>query len=332
MNEPRSPSLLIATDDRDTTDLLLAALRPNYAVTVTDATAQALAAAAAEPPAAVLLGSRGAAADGYALCRGLKAEPAMAPVPVIVVALDSPPEAEAEAFAAGTADVIRHPLPALVRARVDARVAGHGIRAGLAESRVQVARWLGHAVEYMEEPAGRHAARVAGLARQLGQAAGLAGEELDLLQATAPLHDIGKAGIPEHILAKPGSLDADEWEIMKRHTTIGAEIIGEPVTPLARMARDVVLCHHEKWNGEGYPAGLAGTDIPIAGRIMAIVDVFDSLTCDRPYKKAWPLDKAVHLVKHESGTLFDPDLVRHFGAIMTELLNLRLQYGDRGER
>jgi len=203
---------------------------------------------------------------------------------------------------------------------------------GLLKSAARFALWLGHVAEYKEDEGGRHVVRVGNYARQLGEAAGMGEDDLELLYVVAPIHDIGKVGIPEHILRKPGRLDDEEWETMQRHTTIGAEIIGEPDSPLTRMARDVVLTHHEKWNGEGYPQGLKGEAIPLTGRITAIVDVFDALTSVRPYKEAWPLERAVQLIKRESGTLFDPELVRHFSGIMNEMLKVRLQFGEHGDK
>jgi putative two-component system response regulator len=141
----------------------------------------------------------------------------------------------------------------------------------------------------------------------------------------SPMHDVGKIGTPDHILGKPGKLDADEWEIMKQHPEIGAQIIGEYAkdSELFEMARVIALTHHEKWNGKGYPNGLAGEDIPIVGRIVAIADVFDALTTRRPYKEAWPIEKAVELLKDEAGQHFDPALIDLFIEILPNVLNIR---------
>ncbi|MES9845466.1 MAG: HD domain-containing phosphohydrolase, partial [Candidatus Sedimenticola sp. 6PFRAG5] len=140
---------------------------------------------------------------------------------------------------------------------------------------------------------------------------------------------IGKIGIPDSILLKPGKLDAQEWETMKTHCDIGGRIIGRHSdSDLLRLARSVALTHHEKWNGSGYPHGLVGENIPLAGRIVAIADVFDALTSLRPYKDAWPVEKAVEWMKSESGQHFDPDLVAKFFTLLPEVRVIMSQYAD----
>ncbi len=319
-----NPPILIIDDTGDAAAFLGAALAADFDLTVVPRD-QAAAAATRDPtPRAILVNLAPDTAAGHALCRRLGA-PGRG---VIAVALDAPAGDEVAAFEAGAADVLRHSIPALALARVQ-----HQVRQAADPQRqdaLRLAHWLGHSAELKEDDSGQHVVRVGNYARQLGRAAGMDPETVELLAITAPLHDIGKVGIPDHILLKPGRLEPGEWEIMKGHATLGARIIGTPDSPLARMARDVVLTHHERWDGTGYPAGLAAEDIPLAGRIMAIVDVFDALTSTRPYKEAWPLDKAVALIKREGGTLFDPDLVRRFSHIMNEMLNVRLQFGERG--
>lgn len=137
----------------------------------------------------------------------------------------------------------------------------------------------------------------------------------------APMHDIGKIGTPDRILGKPAKLDQDEWIIMKQHAEIGAQIIGDYAkgSELFEMARIIALTHHEKWNGTGYPHGLSGENIPVAGRIVAIADVFDALTSQRPYKAAWTIERAVALLKEEAGQHFDPVLVELFIGILPEV-------------
>lgn len=133
----------------------------------------------------------------------------------------------------------------------------------------------------------------------------------DLLHA-APMHDVGKIGIPDRILQKPAALDKDEWAIMQSHALIGGDIIGEHPHGMLKLARDIALTHHEKWDGSGYPNGLAGSAIPLVGRIVAIADVFDALTSARPYKAAWPVEEAVQYMKQQRGRHFDPELVDLF--------------------
>ena len=153
-------------------------------------------------------------------------------------------------------------------------------------------------------------------------------EDLDLLFNAAPMHDIGKIGIRDHVLLKPGKLEDEEIKIMRQHVPFGAEIIGEHSDGLLSMARTIALTHHEKWDGTGYHRGLKGEDIPLVGRITSIADVFDALTSVRPYKKAWPVQDAVTWIQREAGTSFDPELVKKFVAILPQILAVREKYSD----
>ena len=142
------------------------------------------------------------------------------------------------------------------------------------------------------------------------------------------MHDIGKIGIPDHILQKPGKLTPEEWEIMKSHTTIGDDIIGDDNSNLLQVARIIALNHHEKWDGSGYPKGIAGEAIPIEARIVSIADVFDALTSIRPYKTAWTIEEAVDYIKQQSGSHFDPTLVAAFLVALEKIINIRAQLLD----
>jgi len=150
----------------------------------------------------------------------------------------------------------------------------------------------------------------------------------DILYAS-PMHDVGKLGIPDAILLKPGKLDPNEWEIMKRHTVIGAEILGGSQSGFIKVGEVIALTHHEKWDGTGYPNGLAGNRIPIEGRITAVADVFDALTSKRPYKEAFSVEKALGIVKEGRGTYFDPDVAEAFFAVQDEILAIKESYGDK---
>jgi putative two-component system response regulator len=153
-------------------------------------------------------------------------------------------------------------------------------------------------------------------------------DEANLLLNASPMHDIGKIGIPDGILLKPGKLDPEEWEIMQTHAQIGANILAEDDSELLCMAREIALTHHEKWDGSGYPNGLKGEAIPLVGRITALADVFDALTSERPYKKAWNINDAVELIQSESGKHFDPSLVAHFLELLPEIVVIRDQYAE----
>ena len=143
--------------------------------------------------------------------------------------------------------------------------------------------------------------------------------EADTIEIAARLHDIGKVGVPDCILMKPAKLTASEFDLMKRHTILGARLLSRSRTPQIRMAEKVALSHHERWCGGGYPQGLAGEAIPLAGRITSVADVFDALMHERPYKQAWPVDDAMHMIQSLSGTWFDPAVVSAFFAVVERL-------------
>lgn len=196
------------------------------------------------------------------------------------------------------------------------------------ETRLQVVRRLGRAAEYRDNETGLHIIRMSNIAAILGKASGMSSYNCDLLLNAASMHDIGKIGIPDHILLKPGKLEPEEWEIMKTHTQIGADILSGDDSDLLVMAHDVALNHHEAWNGEGYPNGLRGDDIPFVGRITSLADVFDALTSRRPYKAAWAYDKAVEFIQKESGRHFDPDLVTLFLDKLPEIIEIKKRYAE----
>lgn len=196
------------------------------------------------------------------------------------------------------------------------------------ETRLQVVRRLGRAAEYRDEETGLHIIRMSKMAVVIAKAAGLDDKQCDLLLNAAPMHDVGKIGIPDHILLKPGKFEPDEWEIMKTHAQIGADILFGDDSKLMTMAHDIALSHHEKWNGEGYPYGLEGEAIPLMGRITALADVFDALTSKRPYKKAWTVEKSVELIKEESGQHFDPELVKLFIENLPEIVAIKEKYAE----
>ena len=164
----------------------------------------------------------------------------------------------------------------------------------------------------------------------IAQASGMDESEVDIIFNAAPMHDVGKIGIPDNILLKPGKLTPAETQIMQRHAELGARIIGEHDDPLLHSAAIVALTHHERWNGSGYPRGLAGEEIPLIGRITSIADVFDALTSERPYKKAWPADQAIDLIFQEKGRYFDPRLTELFESSLGEILKIHKNLPDRG--
>jgi putative two-component system response regulator len=248
-------------------------------------------------------------------------------MPVLVVTADITPEAKRRALSLGASDFVTKPVDAtelLLRT-------SHLLRAGemrrelkelvatrteeLDRAREEVLERLALAAECRDDMTGEHILRVARtaklLARQLGLPAGLE----TMIEATAPLHDIGKIAIPDGVLLKPGPLTGDEIEVMRQHVEIGARILAGSECPRLELAREIALYHHERWDGSGYLHGLAGPQIPLAARITAVADVFDALTHARPYKSAWPVDRAVSEILHGSGSQFDPDVVEAFAGL-----------------
>jgi CHASE2 domain-containing sensor protein len=190
----------------------------------------------------------------------------------------------------------------------------------LRETQLEVVLRLGQAAEWRDQETAAHISRMSKLSARLAEAAGMSEQEVEMLLHASAMHDVGKIGIPDRVLLKPGPLDPEEWEVMKTHTTIGANILSGSRSPLLRMAERVALTHHEKWDGTGYPYGLAGERIPLEGRVCAICDVFDALTSPRPYKEAWPAEAAVEEIRAQSGQHFDPRLVALFLEFADELV------------
>lgn len=209
-------------------------------------------------------------------------------------------------------DVARHNqvLESRVRARTEE----------LRETQLETVRRLGQAAESRDDATGMHIARMSRFSQRLAVAAGWSQSDGETVLHATPMHDIGKIGIPDHILRKPGKLAPEEWEVMKSHTTIGAQILAGSRASVLRMAETVAMYHHEKWDGTGYPTGLAGEDIPLAARICSVCDVFDALISERPYKRAWTVDAALAEIDYQSGKHFDPRLAQLFVALAPELL------------
>jgi len=198
----------------------------------------------------------------------------------------------------------------------------------LNETRMEVIRRLGRAAEFRDNETGYHIIRMSKYSEIIARSFGLGDEEAELILNASPMHDIGKIGIPDHILLKPGKLDKDEWEIMQTHAEIGAEILSGHDSELMLMAQEIAMYHHEKFDGSGYPYGLKGRDIPITARIVALSDVFDALTSERPYKKAWPVEEAMAEIRKCSGKHFDPALIEVFERCLPEVLDVRTQYQE----
>jgi putative nucleotidyltransferase with HDIG domain len=187
---------------------------------------------------------------------------------------------------------------------------------------------LGRAAEHRDPETHEHIIRMSNYSQLVARQMGFNEAACELMLLSAPLHDIGKIGTPDNILLKPGKLTIEEFEIMKQHTAIGAKILSNSVSPILQAGARIAISHHEKFDGSGYPRGLKGTAIPLEGRIVAVADVFDALTSERPYKKAWDIDRATALLVESRGGHFDPDVVDAFFDVFDEVLEIKQQYQD----
>ncbi|MCP5197070.1 MAG: response regulator [Gammaproteobacteria bacterium] len=345
MNPPKDkPRVLVVDDVEANIDVLVEVLGYGYEYELSAATngQEALEVVAELPPDLILLDIMMPEMDGYEVCRRLKAEPATAKIPVIFITSMSEVGDEAEGFEVGAVDYIVKPIsPPIVQARVRTHLDLANQRRAcerIVEQQVTEIRqnqksaifMLGKAGHYHDDDTGIHIWRMASYARALAKAVGWSVEQQEVLLFAAPMHDTGKIGTPDAILKKPGKLTDEEWVVMRQHTVIGHGILSVSQTPLFRMAADIALHHHERWDGGGYPRKLAGETIPEAARITAISDVFDALTMKRPYKEAWPLHDALDYIANSQGH-FEPRLVERFLSIQDELVAI-MDYWNQKQR
>ncbi|QZX85101.1 response regulator [Metapseudomonas otitidis] len=329
---PTSPDprqcLLLVDDEPTNLQVLRHILQDDYRLLFAKDGPKALELAGRERPALVLLDVMMPGMTGHDVCQQLKNDPATREIPVIFVTALADTEDEAKGFEVGAVDYITKPVsPAIVKARVRTHLSLVRMDE-LKRTRLEIVQRLGLAAEYKDNETGLHVIRMSHYSRILARALGWSEADCDDLLNAAPMHDVGKIGIPDAVLRKPGKLDADEWAVMRQHVSIGANIIGEHPSGLLRMAQRIALTHHEKWDGSGYPNGLAGEDIPIEGRIVAIADVFDALTSERPYKQAWPVEEAVAFLREQSGQHFDPDLVELFIQQLPAVLEVKARWAE----
>lgn len=198
----------------------------------------------------------------------------------------------------------------------------------LKETQLDVVHRLARAAEHRDNETGGHIVRMSHYAVVLGRGCGMTEEECDILFHATPMHDVGKLGIPDRILLKPGKLTADEFDIMKQHTVIGANLLSGSQSAVLQMGEVIALTHHEKWDGSGYPNRLAGEDIPLIGRICAIADVFDALSSRRCYKDSWPLEKTLNEIHSLEGKQFDPHLVSLFDELLPAIVEIQQTHTD----
>ena len=322
------PRLLLVDDEPTNLQVLRHVLQADYRLLFATDGARALQVAREQLPQLILLDIMMPGMDGYAVCRALKADPATAGIPVIFITALNDSQDETAGFDVGGVDYLTKPVsPPVVRARVRTHLSLVRMEE-LRETRLQIVQRLGRAAEYKDNETGLHVIRMSHFSQLLALAAGCSPAWAEDLLNAAPMHDVGKIGIPDAVLRKPGPLDADEWATMRRHPEIGAEIIGEHPSGVLQLAREIALAHHEKWDGSGYPRGLAGEAIPLSARIVAIADVFDALTTRRPYKEPWPVQEAMNHIAAQAGKHFDPALVALFAPLLPQLLEIRARWAE----
>lgn len=338
ISEPAT--VLIVDDIPNNISLLNAALMDEYSVKAATSGAQAIDICLTMPVDIILLDVMMPEMDGFETCRRLKDNPLTSTIPVIFVTARGEVNDESMGFACGGVDYITKPIrAAVVRARVKTHLALYDqnralenlVRertAELNETRLEILHRLGSAGEYRDNETGYHVVRVCEFSRVIAKAYGLPESEAELLHNAAALHDTGKIGIPDNILLKPDKLDENEWSILKTHCEIGYRIIGNHQNMLLKAAATIALTHHEKWDGTGYPQGLKGKDVPLFGRIVAIADVFDALTSQRPYKRAWPVAEAADEIVRCRGQHFDPEIVDVFLLKLAEHTAIQKRFTD----
>lgn len=325
---PNGP-ILCVDDEPNNLALFRQILGSEYRLVLARDGAQAIRAAEKHAPSLILLDVEMPDMDGYEVASALKAKPETEHIPIIFVTSLGREADERTGFACGGVDYIAKPVsPFILRARVNTHLSL--VRASALNSSYQDAiRMLGIAGHYNDSDTGVHIWRMAAYARILAEAAGWEDERARLLEQAAPMHDTGKIGIPDEILKKPGKLSSSEWEIMKRHTQIGYEILSHSQAPLFQLAAEVALNHHERWDGTGYPGALAGEDIPQSARIVAVADVFDALAMRRPYKEAWPMDQVIAKIEEGRGMHFEPRMVELFLDCLPRLLETKAHWDSR---
>ncbi|HKP51370.1 MAG TPA: HD domain-containing phosphohydrolase [Chloroflexia bacterium] len=274
--------------------------------------------------------------DGFQVMESLMPLiPAGSYLPILVLTADISPSAKQRALSIGAMDFVTKPFdPSEVLLRIKNLLETRFLHLQLQEhnqlleekvrertqeleeAQIEILERLARAAEYRDDQTGQHTQRVGNTSAILARALGMVESQVELMRRAAPLHDVGKIAVPDEILLKPDKLTPQEFEIIKTHTTVGAALLSKGRSAFTRAAERIALTHHERWDGRGYPQGLQGEEIPIEGRIVAVVDVFDALTHERPYKHAWTLEEALEEIKRQSGQHFDPRVVEAFLSVV----------------
>lgn len=356
---PSHARILIVDDDPENVRLLKAILRTADYEHIDSASNGKIALRYLEnySPDIILLDLMMHGMDGFEFLTQMRAQlPADSYLPVLVLTADNSVTSRERALALGATDFVLRPhetFDVILRVRnllhtrfLHLEVLGRNellegqvrdrtrnLEASQAElkmAQLDVIDRLALVGEHHDDDTGAHTRRVARISRMLSQHLGLPPDDVEMIRRAAPLHDVGKIGVSDTILLKPGKLTDEEFAVIKRHCEIGAQLLSGGRSELLKTARAIALCHHERFDGSGYPNGLNGEAIPLEGRIVAVADVFDALTHERPYKQAWPASEAAQEIKRQSGRQFDPDIVDAFCDLPHEdLIDLQDGHNDR---
>jgi len=339
--EFKKEKILIVDDTPVNIRVLVEALKDDYKLSIATNGKVALNYAMADqPPDLVLLDIMMPELDGYEVCKQLKEKEKTRDIPIIFITAMSEERNETLGLEMGAVDYIVKPInPRIVQARVKTHLELKKHRDHLAdlvrektaeilESKLDIINRLARAAEYRDNETGMHVLRMSHYSYLLAKAAGLEEDHCKNIFHAAAMHDVGKIGIPDKILLKPARLTEAEFAHMKSHTIIGGRLLEGGNSDLLKMAYDIAMTHHEKWNGRGYPNKLSGDNIPIEGRISSVCDVFDALTSERPYKKEWPVQDAIDEIVNQKGEHFDPYLVDLFIANLDDILAIKKRFAD----
>jgi putative two-component system response regulator len=351
----KKPKVLVADDENGNRKLMEAILLPlGYEVSLAKDGQETLEKVREDPPDVILLDIMMPKMDGFEVATRLKENEETRIIPIVMVTSLNEVEARVKALEAGADDFLSKPVDrSEVKARVKSllKVKAYNdhmrnhqkeLEAEVAKRTEQLKRAFGkikrasldsiyrlsRAAEYKDEDTGSHIQRMSHYSAAVARKMGLNERTVEAILYAAPMHDIGKIGIPDRILLKPGKLDPDEWETMKQHTVIGQKILQGETEGFVRLAEVTCLTHHERWDGSGYPKNLKGVKIPLAGRITAIADVFDALTSKRPYKAPLGVENSFEIIREGRGGQFDPDVVDAFFAVENEILAIKEKYRD----
>ncbi len=340
LTELKKQKILIVDDIPTNIKILVETLQDTYEIFFATNGLKALEIVESDPPSLILLDIMMPDMNGYDLFKKLRAKDITKNIPIIFITAMGDEEDEKYGFELGAVDYIIKPFkPAIVKTRVKTQLELGRHRnyledlvdertIELQKTQKEIVERLSRASEFRDNETGQHIKRLSHYCALLGSKIGMSKNKQDLLFYASSMHDVGKIGIPDRILLKPGRLTPDEWEIMKTHTTIGADLLTGSNSELLKMASHIALTHHEKWDGSGYPQGLKGDKIPLEGRIVAICDMFDALTSERPYKKAWPVEESVSEIKNAGSIYFDKKLVNEFEEILSDVLILKKRFSE----